>query len=62
MAEIKKLFKRWWFLFRWFVIGRIMCEIAARKKKYLRLLHKCFIALILFSIAYTASDIFMLMR
>ena len=51
-------FKRYWFLFKWFLIGKNHCEINPALKKMWWVCHKSLWTLITFSLCFTFYAIF----
>lgn len=43
-------FKYYWFLFRWFLIGRNFCDLPKWAKNFWWVIHKCFWSLAIFGI------------
>ena len=52
MAKIKY----YWFLFRWFLIGRNFCDLPKWADKCWWVVHKCFWSFTIFSIGATAHN------
>lgn len=54
---MREKLKYYWFLFRWFLIGRNFCDLPDWAKRFWWLVHKCFWSLAVFGIAMSMHNL-----
>lgn len=56
MKAMPKL-KRFWFYFRWFLIGKYHCDISPNLKRFWFVVHKSLWAMIIISVALSVARV-----
>lgn len=52
-----KLAKRYWFYFRWFLIGKNHCDIPPKMKRFWFIVHKSLWGIIIVSVALSVARV-----
>ncbi|ASQ30208.1 hypothetical protein CAV_0541 [Campylobacter avium LMG 24591] len=49
-------FKKYFFLFKWFLIGKYHCDLSFISKKTFYIIHKIFWSIIILSVAFSSAS------